>query len=220
MLSKQATYLFQKAQEYDQRGDHYHAVKIYKKIIKLAPAWAEPYRVKRLTNFQDPWQDPFGDGFQLVQALIAVGRGEMGGVGIGASIQKLFYLPEAHTDFIFAVYAEEMGFMGVLVLVSLFLLLIFRMFKVSKEAFENGNEFGGFLCTGVAVWIALQAVLSMGVNLGILPTKGLTLPFISSGGSAIMMNILALAVVFRVSFENRRMHFHSSMTSSKKEVTA
>ncbi|WP_154223843.1 putative lipid II flippase FtsW [Marinicella rhabdoformis] len=184
-------------------------------------AWAEPYRVKRLTNFQDPWQDPFGDGFQLVQALIAVGRGEFGGVGIGASIQKLFYLPEAHTDFIFAVYAEEMGFVGVLLLVCLFLLLVFRMFKVSKEAFENGNDFGGFLCTGVAVWIALQAVLSMGVNLGILPTKGLTLPFISSGGSAIMMNIIAMAVVFRVSFENKRMHFHSNATSPQKsEVKA
>ena len=179
-------------------------------------AWAEPYRVKRLTNFQDPWQDPFGDGFQLVQALIAVGRGEFGGVGIGASIQKLFYLPEAHTDFIFAVYAEEMGFMGVLLLVCLFMLLAFRMFKVSKEAFENGNDFGGFLCTGVAVWIALQAVLSMGVNLGILPTKGLTLPFISSGGSAIMMNIIAMAVVFRVSFENKRMHYHSNASASKK----
>ncbi len=183
-------------------------------------AWAEPYRVKRLTNFQDPWQDPFGDGFQLVQALIAVGRGEMGGVGIGASIQKLFYLPEAHTDFIFAVYAEEMGFLGVLFLVCLFMLLVFRMFKVSKEAFENGNEFGGFLCTGVAVWIALQAVLSMGVNLGILPTKGLTLPFISSGGSAIMMNIIALAVVFRVSFENRRMHYHSNALATEKGAPA
>lgn len=178
-------------------------------------AWAEPYRVKRLTNFQNPWQDPFGDGFQLVQALIAVGRGEMGGVGIGASIQKLFYLPEAHTDFIFAVFAEEMGFLGVLLLVCLFMLLVFRVFKVAKEAFENGNDFGGFLCTGIAVWLALQAVLSMGVNLGILPTKGLTLPFISSGGSAIMINIMAMALVFRVSFENRRMHFHSRSKGAK-----
>ncbi len=172
-------------------------------------AWAEPYRVKRLTNFQNPWLDPYGDGFQLVQALIAVGRGEVNGVGIGASIQKLFYLPEAHTDFIFAVFAEEMGFAGVLILVMLFALLVFRIFKISKEAFDNGNDFGGFLCAGIAVWVALQAVLSMGVNLGILPTKGLTLPFISSGGSAIMMNVVALSLVFRVSFENRRMHFHS-----------
>ena len=172
-------------------------------------AWAEPYRVKRLVNFVDPWQDPFNAGFQLVQALIAVGRGEITGVGIGSSIQKLFYLPEAHTDFIFAVYAEEMGFLGVLVLIGLFLLLIFRIFRVAREAFDNGNEFAGFMCTGIAVWMALQAFLSMGVNLGMLPTKGLTLPFISSGGSAIMMNIIAMGAVFRVSYENRKVHYRS-----------
>ena len=172
-------------------------------------AWAEPYRVKRLVNFVDPWQDPFNAGFQLVQALIAVGRGELTGVGIGSSIQKLFYLPEAHTDFIFAVYAEEMGFLGVLVLIGLFLLLIFRIFRVAREAFDNGNEFAGFMCTGIAVWMALQAFLSMGVNLGMLPTKGLTLPFISSGGSAIMMNIIAMGAVFRVSYENRKVHYRS-----------
>ena len=172
-------------------------------------AWAEPYRVKRLVNFVDPWQDPFNAGFQLVQALIAVGRGEITGVGIGSSIQKLFYLPEAHTDFIFAVYAEEMGFLGVLVLIGLFLLLIFRIFRVAREAFDNGNEFAGFMCTGIAVWMALQAFLSMGVNLGMLPTKGLTLPFISSRGSAIMMNIIAMGAVFRVSYENRKVHYRS-----------
>lgn len=173
-------------------------------------AWAEPYRVKRLVNFVDPWQDPFNAGFQLVQALIAVGRGELTGVGIGSSIQKLFYLPEAHTDFIFAVYAEEMGFIGVLVLVALFLLLIYRVFKVARDAFDQGNDYAGFICTGIAVWLALQAFLSMGVNLGMLPTKGLTLPFISSGGSAIMMNIIALSVVFRVSYENRKLNFRTS----------
>lgn len=170
-------------------------------------AWAEPYRVKRLVNFVDPWQDPYNAGFQLVQALIAIGRGEITGVGIGSSVQKLFYLPEAHTDFIFAVFAEEMGFMGVIAMVSLFLLLIYRIFKVARNAFDNGNEFAGFMCTGIAVWMALQAFLSMGVNLGLLPTKGLTLPFISSGGSAIMMNIIAIGVVFRISFENRKIHY-------------
>lgn len=172
-------------------------------------AWAEPYRVKRLVNFVDPWQDPFNAGFQLVQALIAVGRGEITGVGIGSSIQKLFYLPEAHTDFIFAVYAEELGFIGVLVLLALFVLLIFRIFKVARNAFDQGNDFAGFMCTGIAVWMALQAFLSMGVNLGMLPTKGLTLPFISSGGSAIMMNIIALSVVFRISYENRKVHYRA-----------
>ena len=173
-------------------------------------AWAEPYRVKRLVNFVDPWQDPFNAGFQLVQALIAVGRGEITGVGIGSSIQKLFYLPEAHTDFIFAVYAEEMGFLGVLVLIGLFLLLIYRIFKVARNAFDQGNDFAGFMCTGIAVWMGLQAFLSMGVNLGMLPTKGLTLPFISSGGSAIMMNIIAISVVFRISYENRKMNFRAT----------
>lgn len=177
-------------------------------------AWAEPYRVKRLVNFVDPWQDPFNAGFQLVQALIAVGRGEITGVGIGSSIQKLFYLPEAHTDFIFAVYAEEMGFMGVLILIALFVLMIYRIFKVARNAFDQGNDFAGFMCTGIAVWMALQAFLSMGVNLGMLPTKGLTLPFISSGGSAIMMNIIALSVVFRISYENRKMHFRASKTEA------
>ena len=167
-------------------------------------------------NFVDPCQEPFNAGFQLVQALIAIGRGEITGVGIGSSVQKLFYLPEAHTDFIFAVFAEEMGFIGILVMVALFLLLIYRIFKVARNAFDNGNEFAGYMCTGIAVWLALQAFLSMGVNLGLLPTKGLTLPFISSGGSAIMMNIIALSVVFRISFENRKIHYRSV----KKEVEA
>ncbi len=178
-------------------------------------AWAEPYRVKRLVNFVDPWQDPYNAGFQLIQALIAIGRGEITGVGIGSSVQKLFYLPEAHTDFIFAVFAEEMGFLGVLVMIAQFILMIYRIFKVARNAFDNGNEFAGFMCTGIAVWLALQAFLSMGVNLGLLPTKGLTLPFISSGGSAIMMNIIALSVVFRISFENRKMHYRSSKKEAK-----
>ena len=124
-------------------------------------------------------------------------------------MQKLEYLPEAHTDFIFAVYAEELGFIGVLCLIGLFVLLIFRIFKVARTAFDQGNDFAGFMCTGIAVWMALQAFLSMGVNLGMLPTKGLTLPFISSGGSGIMMNIIAMSVVFRISYENRKMHYRA-----------
>ncbi len=166
-------------------------------------AIAEPYRVQRLISFQNPWADPFNGGFQLVQALIAIGSGKFLGNGIGGSVQKLFYLPEAHTDFIFSVYAEEMGFIGVLFLIAMYLILIMRIFAISKEAFKNGKEFASFACSGIAVWIALQAFLSMGVNLGLLPTKGLTLPFISSGGSAILMNLLSLAIVMRVSYENR-----------------
>jgi cell division protein FtsW len=166
-------------------------------------AYAEPYRIKRLISFQNPWADPFDGGFQLVQALIAIGSGKISGVGVGGSVQKLFYLPEAHTDFIFSVYAEEMGFIGVLILITLYIVLISRIFSIAKVAYNNGKEFASYACAGIGVWIALQAFLSMGVNLGLLPTKGLTLPFISSGGSAIMMNLLSLAIVIRVSYENR-----------------
>ncbi|MCF6318311.1 MAG: putative lipid II flippase FtsW [Proteobacteria bacterium] len=169
-------------------------------------AFAEPYRIERLISFQNPWSDPFDGGFQLVQALIAIGSGNISGIGIGGSVQKLFYLPEAHTDFIFSVYAEELGFIGVILLVALYITLIARIFAISKIALKHGKEFASFACAGIGVWIALQAFLSMGVNLGLLPTKGLTLPFISSGGSAILMNILSLAIVMRVSFENRRHH--------------
>ncbi|MCF6287689.1 MAG: putative lipid II flippase FtsW [Proteobacteria bacterium] len=166
-------------------------------------AFAEPYRVQRLISFQNPFADPFDGGFQLVQALIAIGSGKFSGIGIGGSVQKLFYLPEAHTDFIFSVYAEEMGFIGVILLITIYLVLISRIFSISKQAYVYGKDFASFACAGIGVWIALQTFLSMGVNLGLLPTKGLTLPFISSGGSAIMMNLLSLAIVMRVSYENR-----------------
>jgi len=166
-------------------------------------AIAEPYRLERLKGFINPWADPFDGGFQLVQALIAIGSGKVSGIGIGGSVQKLFYLPEAHTDFIFSVFAEEMGFVGVIFLIGLYIILIQRIFSISKTALEHGKEFASYACAGIGVWIALQAFLSMGVNLGLLPTKGLTLPFISSGGSAIMMSLLSLAIVMRVSYENR-----------------
>ena len=166
-------------------------------------AIAEPYRLERLKGFINPWDDPFDGGFQLVQALIAIGSGKVSGIGIGGSVQKLFYLPEAHTDFIFSVYAEEMGFIGVLFLIGLYVILIQRIFSISKTAMEYGKEFASYACAGIGVWIALQTFLSMGVNLGLLPTKGLTLPLISSGGSAIMMSLLSLAIVMRVSYENR-----------------
>ena len=166
-------------------------------------AIAEPYRLKRLNTFLNPWDEQFDGGFQLVQALIAIGRGEFSGVGIGGSVQKLFYLPEAHTDFIFSVYAEELGFLGVLFLILIYAIFIFRIFAIAKTAYNNGKDFAAYAAAGIGVWIALQAVLSMCVNLGLLPTKGLTLPFISSGGSAIMMNLLSLAIVIRISYENR-----------------
>jgi cell division protein FtsW len=161
----------------------------------------EPYRLRRIISFMDPWSDPYASGFQLTQALIAVGRGEILGVGLGASIQKLFYLPEAHTDFIFAVLAEELGLLGVVLILLLFMLLIARIMSVGLMAHRAGRPFAGNLAYGIGLWIGLQAFVSMGVNLGVLPTKGLTLPLISSGGSSLLMTFLALGIVFRIRYE-------------------
>jgi cell division protein FtsW len=161
----------------------------------------EPYRLRRIVSFMDPWADPFASGFQLTQALIAVGRGELFGVGIGASIQKLFYLPEAHTDFIFAVLAEEFGLAGVIIVLALFLLLVTRIMIIGVMAHRNDRPFAGFVAYGIGLWIGLQAIVSVGVNLGVLPTKGLTLPLISSGGSSMLMTLLAIGVVLRIKYE-------------------
>jgi cell division protein FtsW len=169
------------------------------------PAFAfaamEPYRLRRIVSFMDPWADPFASGFQLTQALIAVGRGELFGVGLGSSIQKLFYLPEAHTDFIFAVLAEEFGLAGVIVVLALFLLLVTRIMVIGVMAHRLDKPFSGFLAYGIGIWIGLQALVSVGVNLGVLPTKGLTLPLISSGGSSMLMTLLALGLVLRIKYE-------------------
>ena len=164
-------------------------------------AIAEPYRVRRLTSFRDPWADPFNDGFQLTQALIAFGRGEWFGVGLGASVQKLFYLPEAHTDFIFSVTAEELGFAGSFAIIALFALFTWRAFNIGLRAVEMRRHFAGFCAFGVGLWVSLQAFVSIGVNLGLLPTKGLTLPLISSGGSSVMMTCVAIGLLLRVSYE-------------------
>ena len=161
----------------------------------------EPYRLRRIVSFMNPWEDPFNSGFQLTQALIAVGRGEIMGVGLGASIQKLFYLPEAHTDFIFAVLAEEFGLLGVVFILSLFMLLVARIMIIGLMAHRLERPFAGNLAYGIGLWIGLQALVSMGVNLGVLPTKGLTLPLISSGGSSVLMTFVALGIVFRIRYE-------------------
>ena len=165
--------------------------------------WAamEPYRLRRIVSFMDPWADPFNSGFQLTQALIAVGRGEVMGVGLGSSIQKLFYLPEAHTDFIFAVVAEEFGLLGVIFVLGLFMLLVTRMMSIGLMAHRLGRPFAGNLAFGVGLWIGLQALVSIGVNLGVLPTKGLTLPLISSGGSSVLMTCIAIGMVLRIRYE-------------------
>jgi cell division protein FtsW len=167
-------------------------------------ALVEPYRFKRLTSFVDPFADPFKDGFQLSQALIAVGRGEWFGVGLGASVQKLYYLPEAHTDFILAVIAEELGFVGIMVVLVMFALLCGRAFSIGLRAVEKGLPFAGYCAFGVALWLGAQALVSIGVNLGVLPTKGLTLPLISSGGSSLLMTCAAIGLLLRSSYELAR----------------
>jgi cell division protein FtsW len=170
-------------------------------------AWAalsESYRVKRLTSFLDPWKDPFNDGFQLTQALIAIGRGEWFGVGLGGSIQKLFYLPEAHTDFILAVIGEELGLLGICTVVGLYVVLCGRLFLLSRRAEERGLGFAAYAGYGIAIWLSVQAFVSIGVNLGILPTKGLTLPLISSGGSSLLMTCAAIGLALRISYELTR----------------
>lgn len=164
-------------------------------------AIAEPYRVSRLTSFLNPWADPFNTGYQLTNALMAVGRGEWFGVGLGASVQKLSYLPEAHTDFIMAVLAEELGFVGVCLVIAMYAALVGRAFWIGLQCVEMRRHFSGYCAFGVALWIGLQSFVSIGVNLGLLPTKGLTLPLISSGGSSVLMTCAAIGLLLRVSFE-------------------
>jgi cell division protein FtsW len=157
-----------------------------------------PYRVQRVTAFLDPWANPFDSGFQLTQSLIAIGSGAWTGVGLGSSVQKLFYLPEAHTDFLFAIYAEETGLLGVLVVLALYTLLVGRAFDLAGRAQRAGQPFAGHLATGLGLWIALQAFINIGVNMGLLPTKGLTLPLMSYGGSSTLVMCGAIALLLRV----------------------
>jgi cell division protein FtsW len=167
----------------------------------VAVAIIEPYRLRRIVSFTNPWEDQLGAGYQLSNALMAIGRGEFSGVGFGASIQKLNYLPEAHTDFIFAVIGEELGFIGVCAVIALYSALVGRALWIGLQCVEMRRHFAGYAAFGVALMIGLQALVSMGVNLGLLPTKGLTLPLISSGGSSVMMTCVALGLLLRVSYE-------------------
>ena len=160
-----------------------------------------PYRMQRLTSFVDPWADQFDTGYQLTQALIAFGRGEWLGVGLGQSVQKLFYLPEAHTDFIFAVMSEEFGLFGALVFLIVYIVVIARAFIIAEKARIQKQWFASYLAYGIALWFALQALISIGVNVGILPTKGLTLPFISYGGSSLLVTLIAVGLLFQVQIE-------------------
>ncbi len=169
----------------------------------VALVLTSPYRVARLTAFLNPWADPFDSGFQLTQSLIAIGRGEWFGVGLGGSVQKLFYLPEAHTDFLFAVLAEELGLMGVAVTVLLYAYIVWRAFDVGNRSLRSGLHMGAYIAYATGLWLGLQVFVNMGVNMGLLPTKGLTLPLMSYGGSSVLMTLASLALLVRADHELR-----------------
>jgi cell division protein FtsW len=166
--------------------------------IMVMLAISSPYRMTRITSFLDPWADPFNSGFQLTQSLIAIGSGGWFGSGLGGSVQKLFYLPEAHTDFLFAIYAEEFGLVGTVILIALYAVFAFRCFSIGKMALLGQQAFGAYLAYGVGLLITLQAIINIGVNMGALPTKGLTLPFISYGGNSMLTMSFAVGLVLRV----------------------
>ena len=166
---------------------------------------AAPYRLQRLSGFLDPWADPLHKGYQLSHSLIAFGRGEWFGVGLGASVEKLLYLPEAHTDFLLAVIAEELGFVGVALVITLFVWILYRAYAIGRQAAHLERPFAALVAWGIGVWIGVQTFINMGVNMGVLPTKGLTLPFLSFGGSGIVANCVALAILLRIDYESRRL---------------
>jgi cell division protein FtsW len=166
---------------------------------------SSPYRMQRIFGFMDPWADAFGHGYQLSHSLIAFGRGEWLGVGLGASIEKLFYLPEAHTDFLLAVIAEELGFAGVALVIGCFVWIVARAFAIGRQATQHERHFAALTAQGIGIWIGLQALVNMGVNMGLLPTKGLTLPLMSYGGSGLVVNFVALAILLRIDWENRQL---------------
>lgn len=165
--------------------------------------WTSPYRRARVFGFMDPWADEYGKGYQLSHSLIAFGRGGIFGVGLGQSVEKLFYLPEAHTDFLLAVIAEELGLVGVLVVVGMFAILIHRAYLIGRQAIVLDHIFSGLVAQGISIWLGAQGFINMGVNMGLIPTKGLTLPLMSFGGSGILANCIALALLMRIDYENR-----------------
>jgi cell division protein FtsW len=170
-------------------------------IAMVALAVTSPYRLERMTGFLDPWSDPYDSGFQLTQSLIAIGRGEWLGVGLGNGVQKLFYLPEAHTDFVFAVFAEEFGLFGSLVLIALFLGLLMRICALAMRAASADRFFEAYLAVGIGTWLGLQTFINIGVNMGLLPTKGLTLPLISYGRSSLIVAMVSIGLLLRIHHE-------------------
>ncbi|TAK48777.1 MAG: putative lipid II flippase FtsW [Betaproteobacteria bacterium] len=166
---------------------------------------SSPYRLQRIFGFMDPWSDPYGKGYQLSHALIAFGRGEWLGVGLGASVEKLHYLPEAHTDFLLAVIGEELGFAGIAVVIALFVWIVLRAFAIGRQAVLRERHFPALAAQGIGIWLGFQALINMGVNMGLLPTKGLTLPLMSFGGSGLVMNCVAIAILLRIDWESRQL---------------
>jgi cell division protein FtsW len=185
------------------RLDVFAALMIILAGLFAALVWIAPYRLERLQTFMDPWADPFGSGFQLTQALIAFGRGDVFGVGLGSSMQKLFYLPEAHTDFLYSIIAEELGLIGSVGVLALFSVFIWRALAIGRAAENEGHVFGAHIAYGIGIWLGLQAFVNMGVNMGALPTKGLTLPLMSYGGSSLVLVCVSIALLFRVDIETR-----------------
>ncbi len=175
-----------------------------------------PYRMQRLMGFIDPWQDPWNTGFQLTQALIAFGRGDWLGVGLGSSVQKLFYLPEAHTDFVFAVLAEELGLLGVIAVILMFGFLVIRALIIGQMAEAGGRPFAAYFAYGIGLLLGVQSFINIGVNMGLLPTKGLTLPLMSYGGNSVFITCLLLGILLRIEYENR----HGSQAAAATKVTA
>jgi len=172
-------------------------------VLGTATIAFSPYRMRRFSSFLDPFSDPYNSGFQLTQSLIAIGSGGFSGLGLGGSVQKLFYLPEAHTDFLFAVLCEELGFVGVIAVVAAYGFIVWRSFQLARRADELGYRFAGYLALGIGIWIGLQAFVNMGVNMGILPTKGITLPMMSYGGSSAMVFAVSFAILLRIESELR-----------------
>ena len=176
-------------------------------------AVSSPYRVARLTTFLNPWADQFNSGYQLTQSLIAFGRGGWFGTGLGEGVQKLFYLPEAHTDFLFAVLGEELGFFGIILVLGLYSILVYRGFIIGLNAYMQDRLYAAFTAYGITFWVGMQASINIGVNAGLLPTKGLTLPLMSYGGASIVVNCMAIALLLRIDHENRWQSFGFTHTA-------
>ena len=166
-----------------------------------------PERLARISAFLDPWNDPYGKSYQLIQSLIAIGKGQWSGVGLGAGVQKLHFLPDAHTDFIFAIVGEELGIIGMLLVLFAFVSLIYQALNISHQSLKQHKKFSAYVAFGIGIWLSLQIFVNLGVNTGILPTKGITLPFFSYGGSSLLITMITMAILIKIDYENKQMTY-------------